>query len=98
MSACNLVVQLDALEDSADSAECFTTWSPELLDPNDDRVLNEALRNAIYAYSARWLPLPDALHRTGGSRAGAMQQAQSFQDQLWQRAQKTISAAMCRPR
>lgn len=84
MSACNLVVQLDALEDEAETPECFTHRKMELLDDtNNDRILNDALRNAIYAYAARWLPLTDTLRRTEGDVARASKQAQNFRDQLW---------------
>lgn len=98
MSACNLVVQLDALEDEVDTPERFTQGKLKLFDKdNNDRILNDALRNAIYAYAARWLPLQDTFRRTESDVERASKQAQDFRDQLWQRARRSISATMSRP-
>ncbi|KIX03975.1 uncharacterized protein Z518_07528 [Rhinocladiella mackenziei CBS 650.93] len=65
---------------------------------NDNRLLNEALMNAIYAYSARWLPLRSAIQDSAGSDAtDAKRVEQDVRDHLWRRARTSMFSAMSRP-
>ena len=61
-------------------------------------MLNDALSNAIYAYSVRWLPLRSAYQRShaNGSRKSQTRE-QEVRDYLWHRARQSISAALSRP-
>ena len=61
------------------------------------RLLTDAFRNAVYAYSARWLPIRSTLQRSHIDPAKAQKQQQEFRDELWHRARQTQFAAMSCP-
>ena len=64
----------------------------------NEAILNDALRYAIYVYASSWLPSPDIAQR--GQDANAIQaqhQGYEIRAHLWRRARAAILPAMSRP-
>lgn len=65
---------------------------------DSDHLLNNALRYAIYAYAARWLPLRSAIRKTSGHDISEDQNhEQEVRNLLWNQAKQAIFPALTRP-
>lgn len=79
--------------------------NPSETSPNSPRgrtdnqaILNNALRHAIYAFAARWLPVRSALETLHhGSTTKAQKHQQDFREQLWGNALKGVWPTLTRP-
>lgn len=67
-------------------------------DHDGDHHLNNALRYAIYAYAARWLPLRSAVRKASGHEDLEDEiQEQDVQRCLWNQAKQAIFPALTKP-
>ncbi|PVI07198.1 hypothetical protein DM02DRAFT_705733 [Periconia macrospinosa] len=64
----------------------------------EDRLLNNALRHAVYAYAINWLPLQDIFRQTRGvDHLEAQRMEQDVRAQLWRQARTSVLPALSRP-
>ncbi|KIX09122.1 uncharacterized protein Z518_00200 [Rhinocladiella mackenziei CBS 650.93] len=100
-----IVLQLDHYEQESDPPSASGTddsrqtfFQHSRRRRNTDTALDDALRHAVYAYSARWLPLRSAYERSNASDgATSLQQQQDVRNQLWRRARQCMFTALLRP-
>lgn len=87
----------DSLSPSVDG---FHSSASSIFDARDkaDAVLNDAVCNAVYAYSIRWLALSSAFQKSRSVDAvQARHLEQDVRNHLWRRARMSMYPAMSRP-
>ncbi|KAK4941638.1 hypothetical protein LTR10_018516 [Elasticomyces elasticus] len=98
-----IVLQLDGGHQDANgllnhNSACETSPKDPKSRTDGQAVLDNALRHAIYAFAARWLPVRSALETLHpGSNTKAQKHQQDFREQLWRNALKGVLSALTRP-
>lgn len=89
-------MELDRLE--TEPCEQTRNTSEASNTSEDERILNDTLRTAVYAYSFSWLPLRSAFQKTRHvDEDTARRMEQDVRDHLWRRARVSMLPAMSRP-
>ncbi|OQV08091.1 hypothetical protein CLAIMM_12413 [Cladophialophora immunda] len=104
-SIIQLILELDGCEDfHGPSSQKYLPHAPNtLLDDtrksvDAERMMNDALLTAIYAYAVRWLPLQSAYRNTDDQGASECQsREQDVRSYMWRQAKQAILHALTRP-
>jgi hypothetical protein len=70
---------------------------PESEGDDDSTIINQALMSAVYAFSARWLPLDHFCSPPGDVPADALAVKNKVVESIWRRAYKDVSRVMTMP-